>query len=143
MEKIVLDASVFLKLIIEEEDSHLAHTLIEKIEEREMIVLVPTLFKYEVSKAGIIFGLEPKFISNILEDFLNTGVVQADITASLLETTKNIVNHGSPKSGFPSFYDAIYHALAIEKNAIFITADKKYFEKAKSFGFIKLLSSAL
>jgi len=38
-----------------------------------------------------------------------------------------------------SFYDASYHALAISENATFLTCDKKYYEKTKRLGHIKLL----
>lgn len=37
-------------------------------------------------------------------------------------------------------FDTLYHALAIEINGIFITADEKYFNKACSFGHIQLLA---
>ena len=36
-------------------------------------------------------------------------------------------------------YDASYHVLAIARNAIYITADKKYFDKAKQLGNIELI----
>lgn len=38
-----------------------------------------------------------------------------------------------------SFYDASQHALAISKKSTFLTCDKKYYEKTKSLGHIKLL----
>jgi len=44
------------------------------------------------------------------------------------------------KSGFPSFYDASYHALAITHECQFITADKRHIAKAKGFGHVTLLS---
>ena len=44
------------------------------------------------------------------------------------------------KSGFPTIYDSIYHALAIQLDAVFLTADKKHYAKAKEYGHIKLLS---
>lgn len=36
--------------------------------------------------------------------------------------------------GLPSFYDVIYHAIALNNNSILITSDKKYSEKVKNFG---------
>lgn len=38
-----------------------------------------------------------------------------------------------------SFYDASYHATAIENNGTFITADEKYYRRAKSLKHITLL----
>jgi len=42
-----------------------------------------------------------------------------------------------------SFYDASYHALAQKMGGIFITADKKYYQKAKSKGGIELLENIM
>jgi hypothetical protein len=35
----------------------------------------------------------------------------------------------------------MYHALAIEEEALFITADRKHYEKTKHLGNIELLSN--
>lgn len=35
-----------------------------------------------------------------------------------------------------TFYDAAYHALAIEQDGFFVTADEKYIQKAGSAGHI-------
>lgn len=37
-------------------------------------------------------------------------------------------------------FDTLYHALAIETDSIFITADEKYFNKAQAIGHIQLLA---
>ena len=39
-----------------------------------------------------------------------------------------------------TFYDAAYHALALVEHGTFVTADGKYFTKAKKAGAIALLS---
>lgn len=38
-----------------------------------------------------------------------------------------------------SFYDAIYHATALHHDGIFVTADEKYYEKARHVGGVVLL----
>lgn len=38
-----------------------------------------------------------------------------------------------------TFYDASYHSMGLLMKGLFLTADKKYYERAKSFGNIKLL----
>ncbi len=38
-----------------------------------------------------------------------------------------------------SFYDASYHAMALHMKGVFLTADKKYYDKTKSLGNIQLL----
>ena len=37
-------------------------------------------------------------------------------------------------------FDTLYHAVALEKDALLITADKKYYNKAKNIGNILLLN---
>ncbi len=38
-----------------------------------------------------------------------------------------------------TFYDAVYHAVALQVNGIMVTADKAYFEKAKGKGKVMLI----
>jgi predicted nucleic acid-binding protein len=64
-------------------------------------------------------------------------VVDLDVQTSM--QAKDITKQGHPKSGYPSFYDSVYHALAIEHNCDFITADGKHEGKVKELGHIKVL----
>lgn len=57
----------------------------------------------------------------------------------VIKKALKIVGHGHFKSGFPHFYDSVYHALAIEHKCDFVTSDEKHYEKSKGFGNIKLL----
>ena len=52
---------------------------------------------------------------------------------------QKISENGNLKSGYPAMYDSVYHAMAIEGRGNFITADKKHYVKAQSFGSIYLL----
>ena len=63
------------------------------------------------------------------------------ITRELLTLlVAEMVRSGHPKSGFPSLYNSCYHALAIERDMTFITADKRHKTKTKVFGHILLLN---
>jgi predicted nucleic acid-binding protein len=53
--------------------------------------------------------------------------------------SEHICQNGHEKSGYPTMYDSIYHAMAILNEGIFITSDKRHYEKAKTFGYISLL----
>lgn len=37
-------------------------------------------------------------------------------------------------------FDTLYHAVALKQGVTLVTADKKYYQKAKDFGNIALLS---
>jgi N-acetylneuraminic acid mutarotase len=52
---------------------------------------------------------------------------------------EKICQSGHEKSGFPSMYDSIYHAMAIVRGGTFFTADKRHYAKSKKFGHIALL----
>ena len=62
-----------------------------------------------------------------------------NVATTCLNIFTKIASTGHEKSGFPSIYDSIYHALAIHEKAVFLTADKRHYEKSKSFGHICLL----
>ena len=51
-----------------------------------------------------------------------------------------IIMQGHEKSGYPSIYDALFHAMALCNNAIFVTADKRHFAKTQQLGSVCLLS---
>jgi predicted nucleic acid-binding protein len=63
----------------------------------------------------------------------------AQLPERVIKQTINITNEGHPNSGFPSFYDSAYHALAIELDSVFVTADKRHKAKTETFGHIVLL----
>lgn len=60
---------------------------------------------------------------------------------SLWKRAQETCRDGHKNSGFPSMYDSIYHAIAIEANGVFVTADKKHFAKTKQHGNICLLEN--
>jgi predicted nucleic acid-binding protein len=64
----------------------------------------------------------------------------AHLTRVYVEKILEICRTGHIKSGFPSFYDACYHALAMIHDCHFITADKRHFSKTHQLGNIVLLS---
>ena len=69
---------------------------------------------------------------------INLKLVEPDFAS--VQTAKAITDAGHPKSGYPSFYDAVYHALAIGLDCKFITADAKHYEKTKRLRYIVLLA---
>lgn len=136
---IILDSSVFLKQFLNESDREMAIDFIRQKISQECQIMVPDLFYYEVLS---IASMHKRF-EEIYETF---AYYEKNILKIIRPNTKitvlarKITEKGHNKSGFPSFYDAIYHALAIENNCDFITSDKKYYEKTRKLGHIKLLN---
>lgn len=51
-----------------------------------------------------------------------------------------IIAQGHDKSGYPSIYDALFHAMALCNEGVLVTADKRHFAKTEQLGGICLLS---
>jgi predicted nucleic acid-binding protein len=107
--------------------------------ENDRHILAPTLF-YEILASAIYTKVDIVKVYALLEkqQKINLKLVEPDFAS--LQTAKAITDTGHPKSGYPSFYDAVYHALAINHDCKFITADVKHYEKTKRLGYIVLLS---
>jgi predicted nucleic acid-binding protein len=139
----VIDASVFAKLVLLEDDSIRAEQLITTIISDQHYMLFPSIFVYELiavlQKNDIETAIISQFVATNLQG-LHIKIIELDhnIISKSLEITK----WGSIKSGYPSFYDASYHAIAMLNDCDFITADRKHYEKTKHLGHIKLLEQA-
>ncbi len=46
----------------------------------------------------------------------------------------------APGGGYPTLFDSIYHAMALERGGVFVTADRKHVDRTRSFGGVMLLS---
>jgi len=136
---VVLDSCVFSKLFLQEADRQEAVELITELSQRNIKVLVPSLFLYEVLSiaAASPFPIENAYALIAQYQSANLDIVELD-KKTILKAI-DICAHGHEKSGFPSFYDASYHALAINNECQFITADKRHVAKTKSFGYVTLL----
>ncbi len=138
-QKVVLDASVLLKFVIDEkEDREQAHDLKRRIGLNEIEPYIPSFCFYEISnilsKSTAFDSIKEVHIAYTTLRLYNCTEVPLD--DFLVHDTFYLMKN-TPKI---SFYDAIYHAIAILKKATFITADKKYYNLMKSHGHIKLLS---
>lgn len=136
----VVDASVLVKLVVEESDTPKATRLMEHIQETRAVSKAPDLLVYEFLAASIGRGAD--------REIAQTAIMKA--TGSLIELVRPVPAHwdcafdirasGTRKSGYPYLYDCIYHAIAIVEQLTFVTADERHLGKAKQFGSIALLS---
>ena len=135
---IVIDSNLFIKQFIEEEDSSDVRVFFKTSAETNTGLLVPELFKYEIVQITV-------KKNQSLDNTLHLLHLHTDLNLQIVAPSKavwlqaeKIAKQGHKNSGYPSIYDSVYHALAIESDAIFLTADKRHYAKAKSFGNIKL-----
>jgi predicted nucleic acid-binding protein len=144
MQKIVIDSSVFLKQFLHEKDSKKTTTFLEKILRDNFKIIVPDLLVYEI--LSVVIRQKNVDLSEVV-DFLDSAqkseLFLEKLSTDLIDKAKKIALSGNEKSGFPSFYDSVYHALAIINKCDFVTADKKHYDKTKKFGHIKLLSQVV
>jgi len=137
---VVPDANVFIKMLNPEHDSDEAKMFFKTCASTHIKLVVPELFKYEIAEVTR-YMKEPLSKTLALFDLFNKSVLTVsspDNDAWLL--AEKIASQGHVKSGYPTIYDSIYQALAIQLNGVFLTADKRHYAKAKEFGNIKLLS---
>ena len=140
MNKVVLDSCVFSKIFLQEPDHREAVDLITELSQRNMQVLVPSLFLYEVLSIAAVSSFSIKNAHALLTQYQSANLDIVELNQQTILKAIEICEQGHKKSGFPSFYDASYHALAIINECQFITADKRHVAKAKHFGYVTLLS---
>ena len=137
--KIVLDSCVFNKLFLQEPGSQQALDLINTLTEKDINVIAPGLFVYEVLAIAQLNDYPAEQVNALITGFEETRLKLIDPDITCIEKAFDICKTGHIKSGFPSFYDAVYHALAILNNCYFVTADKRHFSKTSQLGNIVLL----
>lgn len=133
--KRVLDASVILKWFLGdrpgEEHVSEAMDLFHKIQEGEDEVVVPLHWRAEV--LSVLARIRPDQIDTMsdLTDLVALTVVDNWAIYRRAAKMSVALNH--------HLFDTLYHAVALENDAELITADKKYFNKARDLGAIALL----
>lgn len=137
--KVVLDSCVFNKLFLQEPETDKAIALINHLTAQAYKIFAPNLFLYEVLAVAKVSKVDTQQIYAIIVKLQNLGLQLVELNHPIIEKALTICDMGHDKSGFPSFYDAAYHALAILNNCYFITADKRHFSKTSQLGNIVML----
>jgi len=131
---IIVDASVVLKWVLPAEDStEEAHKLADDFFNKRISIFVPAHFHSEI--ANIAFRKVPLLAFSFIHQIINSELRPCQLGLELLNSAFRLMKK-YPKI---SFYDAFYHALAIERRGIFVTADQKYYQAVKKEGSILLL----
>ena len=132
---IVLDASVVIKWLQEEADSEKARVFKNKHVTGEEMVGVPDLLYYEI--ANVL-----RYKSNLAEA---GGLAAMDVLSGLEMQAFNFSPtelkdvYSIARTYDTTVYDALYVYLARQLSCMFITADKKLYQKIESLKFVTLL----
>lgn len=127
----VADASVALKWFFrdqpEESDVDHALWLLRELRAGRLELIEPPHFIAEV--AAVLARVSPRTAYIDLRDLLeiNLQIVSDPIVYELAVELAIRLNH--------HLFDTLYHAVALSRDdAVLVTADRRYFDKARSFG---------
>jgi predicted nucleic acid-binding protein len=127
-EVIVPDASVILKWAFrspDEHDSDKALLFLNAWIDGKVDIILPKLWSFEVG--NVLMLKKAEFALEIMEIFLGYNFAELDMTYELCKETFNIM-----KKHKVTFYDAVYHAVAIIKRGKLLTADESYYRKVNA-----------
>lgn len=133
MKKItVLDASVILKWAFNTPEENYRDSALELLHawlNGKIEILLPKLWSFEV---GNVLGLKnPKMAAEIMDIFWGYDFTEIEITPKLYREAFQLM-----KKYKVTFYDSVYHAVAILKKGTLVTADEVYFKKVKEHGLL-------
>jgi predicted nucleic acid-binding protein len=132
----ITDVSVILKWVFntpKEADRDAALTLLNSWVNGECELLVPSLWIYEV---GNIIGRNiPDKAAEFMKMLIEYRIEEAPVTALIAQRTLAIMTDCGV-----TFYDAVYHAIALERKGTLVTADATYMKKAGKLGSAVLLT---
>ena len=144
METFVIDTSVVVKFFFEEEFRDIAQDVLLKANQKKIKLLAPPLLSLEIINVFIKKGLSLGEIENALSVFREQ--VKAKVITIIPSNTKliskaiEIAKTETKEKSHASFYDSVFHALALLKSCSFLTADKKHYNKTQNpIGSIVLL----
>lgn len=141
MNKLVIDANVFFKLLRKEADSQQAIELITHTTKQAIDILVPAVMINEVLHTCERQTMPIAPAHELFKQLMGFNLHLVNTDEGLLDKAIEITQHGHDKSGYPTFSDSLYHALAIKHNTLLITADNRHKLKTeKQYGHITLLS---
>ncbi len=124
--RVVLDASVALKLRLrDEEATQQADALLEDFLAGKLVLLTPTLFDYEIANALRVAVTRQRLSeqdgASALVDFAQYAIVRCDFSGISSRTFSLSGQHRR------SAYDSAYMALAQAQGVWFFTGDKRLF----------------
>lgn len=138
MRRVVMDASVLLKWYLklpDEQDLPQATAVLQALVQEKLKLVQPAHCLLEV--AAVLVRKRPQQLGVELPD-LQSLLRQGEIADS-----RGILARGLSLSAQLNhhLFDTLYHAVALEENATLITADRRYYDKAKLVGNVMMLEN--
>ena len=134
--KLVADASVAVKWVLPapgiEADADRAAELLSAVRKNAVELVQPPHWLAEV--AAVISRLSPEIAAQAIEllDALELTVeADAEIYKRASRIARQLDQH---------LFDTLYHALALERDAVLVTADDRYLRKARTLGGVVSLA---
>lgn len=140
MNKVVLDANIYVKLFKQESDSDQAIKLFHTLIQEGVEILAPSVVVNETVTTCEVNRYPISEVCNFFTALMDASIRLIELDQTIIQKTLAMTEQGHAKSGFPTFSDSLYHAIAIQENALFVTADRRHYEKTKHLGSIELLS---
>ncbi len=132
----IIDASVLLKPFIEEtQDLEKAIAVQKDFLKYKIKLGMPSFCLYEL--LNTLCRKFPDKAMPSLSQILMLNIKEYRLNLENLYIALTIMQ----KFSKVSFYDAVYHAIAIENGGIFVTADENYYKTTRSLKHIRLLKN--
>ena len=136
---VVIDASVIIKVFIQENDRKQTINLLKYLNQSDIKIIAPELLLTETLNVCLAKNISYHVVLKFFDSLDDFALKIAPIDSHVLRVACKIAESGNKQSGFPSFNDCVYHALAITHDTWFITADNRHKAKTERQGHIILL----
>jgi predicted nucleic acid-binding protein len=128
--RVVADASVAVKWALSEKtrEPHVerARDLLREVEAGRIVLLQPPHWIAEV--AAVLTRTEPDLVEEVIE-LLDAMEVQTITDKAVYKRASRIAQQLGKH-----LFDSLYHAVALEYEAVLVSADAKYYRKAQRLG---------
>ena len=140
----VVDTSVLAKVFLAEPERELVDELLQASIEGNVTLLAPSLLLYELNNVLVSNGIRgdeyAEAIASLMRWVRAKVIDIAEVNEERLRQAEAIASVDTQGQGHISSFDATFHALALMRDATFLTSDQTYVRKTKSLlGSVELL----
>lgn len=107
--------------------------LMEYINQNDIKIIAPEFLITETLNVCMTKGVIYQNVIDFWELQCSLGLLVVTADEKVLVKACRIAEYGHEKSGYPSFNDSLYHAIALNYNTTFITADQRHIAKVEKF----------